>query len=422
MRRAHRLFSIGLLLSGSLLITSLTSGCDNRAHWVVFRGYKSRGFTSESVRPPLAGKWKLKLQENPGEKRAFNPPIVVDQTIYFGSSDGNFYALDVESGYMRWVFKTLSPINSLPYADERLIYFGSSDGYLYAVDRKTGEKAWDFYTGTPVNSTVIGYDEGIVFTSDVGASYFFSSDGELLHQIPNPVWLSHSFQIQDDIMYFAPGPPSNPHSFGAYDIREKEYLWFVDTRDDAPTWYSFPAKKGNTLHYGISRLYADGWLLTYFGLDAETGRVRWVQEEPGILPDWTEPNYFTLFQDSLELLDYLAPALWRDLVIYSSGDNVIRAFEAKSGRPAWRREFLQPASSSPIVAGDRVYLGLRGSLDEETLVKPYPSLLVCLSAQTGKVLWEFETDGDILSAPVIAGEWIVFGTDNAYFYVLEEVL
>ena len=140
-----------------------------------------------------------------------------------------------------------------------------------------------------------------------------------------------------------------------------------------------------------------------------------------MLPVWQDIDHYTLFEDSLELLDYLAPALWRDLVIYSSGDNVLRAFKGKTGTSAWRREFLQPASSSPIVAGDRVYVGLRGSLDEETLEKPYPSLLVCLSARTGKVLWEFETDGDILSAPVIAGGWIIFGTDNSYFYVLEEV-
>jgi outer membrane protein assembly factor BamB len=410
------------LLTALLLVAALLGGCGGSAHWVMFRGHKSQGYTSDTLRPPLAVKWKLRLQENSGEKRAFNPPIVVDSTIYFGSNDGNFYALDVESGYMRWVFKTLSPINSLPYADENRVYFGSSDGYLYAVDRETGKKGWDFNTGTPVNSTVIGYEEGIVFTSDVGASYFFSAEGELQHQIPNPVWLSHSFQIQDHIMYFAPGPETNPHSFGAYDIRKREYLWFIDTRDDAPTWYSFPAKKGNILHYGISRLYSDGWLLTWFGLDAKTGAVRWVQEEPGILPNWPDLDQYTLFQDSLELLDYLAPALWKDLAIYSSGDNVIRAFKAKTGRPAWRREFLQPASSAPIVAGDRVYVGLRGSLDEETLVKPYPSLLVCLSARTGRVLWEFETDGDILSAPVIAGEWLVFGTDNSYFYVLEEVL
>ncbi|WP_319560584.1 PQQ-binding-like beta-propeller repeat protein [Marispirochaeta sp.] len=404
-----------------LAFVLLTLSCADKAHWVMFRGTKSRGYTPERVYPPLAVKWKLKLQDSPGEKRSFNPPVVVDDTIYFGSNDGNFYALDVESGYMRWVFKTLSPINSLPYADEQKVYFGSSDGYLYAVDRENGEKVWDFNTRSPVNSTVIGYEDGIVFTSDAGASYFFSADGELQHQIPNPVWLSHSFQIQDHVMYFAPGPETSPHSFGAYDIRARDYLWFIDTWDNAPTWYSFPAKKGSILHYATSRLYVDGWLLTYYGLNAVNGEIEWVREEPAVLPVWPDIDHYTLFEDSLELLDYLAPALWKDLVIYSSGDNVIRAFKGKTGKTAWRREFLQPASSSPIVAGDRVYIGLRGSLDEDTMEKQYPSLLVCLSARSGKVLWEYETDGDILSAPVIAGGWIIFGTDNSFFYVLEEV-
>jgi hypothetical protein len=32
-----------------------------------------------------------------------------------------------------------------------------------------------------------------------------------------------------------------------------------------------------------------------------------------------------------------------------------------------------------------------------------------------------ETEGAILSAPVIAGKRIIFGTDKSVFYVLEEV-
>ncbi len=420
MKKPVRLTPLVLLILP--LLFSVLTGCSMKAHWVMFRGMKSMGYTDESITPPLAVKWKLKLQEEPGEKRTFNPPVVVDDTIYFGSNDGNFYALDVESGYMRWVFKTLSPINSLPYADADTVYFGSSDGYLYAIDRETGSKRWDFDTGSPVNSTVIGYEDGIVFTSDVGASYFFSSDGELQHQIPNPVWLYHSFQIQDHVMYFAPGPEDNPHSFGAYDIRKKEYLWFVDTRESAPTWYSFPGKKGKTLHYGTSQLFSDGWLLTYYGLDAETGDTRWVREEEAVLPRWQDIDHYDLFWDSLELLDYMAPSLWKNLVIYTSGDNVVRAFKASSGEDAWRKEFLQPVSSAPIVAGNRLYIGLRGSLDSPGAVKAYPSMLVCMNAKDGSVLWEYETDGDILSAPVIAGKWLIFGTDNSYFYVMEEVL
>ena len=39
----------------------------------------------------------------------------------------------------------------------------------------------------------------------------------------------------------------------------------------------------------------------------------------------------------------------------------------------------------------------------------------------GRLLWEMELEGALLSAPVIAGKWMVFGTDRNYFYVLEEV-
>jgi outer membrane protein assembly factor BamB len=46
---------------------------------------------------------------------------------------------------------------------------------------------------------------------------------------------------------------------------------------------------------------------------------------------------------------------------------------------------------------------------------------VCLSAGNGDQMWELEIEGDMLNAPVIAGNWLVFGTDEQYFYVLEEL-
>ena len=302
------------------------------------------------------------------------------------------------------------------------MYFGSSDGFLYAVDQQTGEKAWEFNTGHQVNSTIIGYDDMIVFTSDVGASYFFSPEGLELHRIPNPVWLSHSFQISDGMMYFAPGPPENPHSFGVYDIEEQRYTWGIDTLDDGPTWYSFPAIKGQILHYATVTRFIDGWQYYFYGIDKNDGRIIWINQDFSRLIPLEGMSDYQMWRENLELLDYLAPALWKDLVIYARGDSIVEAFKGEDGSPAWRNEFLQPVSSSPIVAGDRVYLGLRGSLDEGVQSKTFPSLLVCLSARTGRELWSFETDGDILSAPVIAGRWIIFGTDNHNFYVLEEVL
>ena len=66
------------------------------------------------------------------------------------------------------------------------------------------------------------------------------------------------------------------------------------------------------------------------------------------------------FVANLQLLDHLPPALWRNTVIYTSGDAVVRAFNSRNGREAWRHTFLYPTSSAPTVAGDRVYFGVRG--------------------------------------------------------------
>ena len=50
-----------------------------------------------------------------------------------------------------------------------------------------------------------------------------------------------------------------------------------------------------------------------------------------------------------------------------------------------------------------------------------PPKLVCLSAKDGSLLWQMDIEGSILSAPVIAGKRIIFGTDESVFYVLEKV-
>jgi outer membrane protein assembly factor BamB len=47
--------------------------------------------------------------------------------------------------------------------------------------------------------------------------------------------------------------------------------------------------------------------------------------------------------------------------------------------------------------------------------------LIVLSARDGRVLWRLPIEGALLSAPVVAGKWIIFGTDQNLFYVLEEL-
>ncbi len=407
--------------------------CGGKSNWLMFRGEQGRGYTRTSIQPPIAVKWQLRLQYQDGPALVFNPPVILDNTIYFGSDDGNFYALDIESGYMRWVFHTDGPINSVPAADEESVYFGSNDGIFYSVDRKTGSLNWSFDTGKTVQSSTIKYKDHIIFTSDAGATYFFDPAGVEEFNIPNYVWLRHTFQFYEDVMYFAPGPASQPRSLGAYDITTSGYLWLLNTFDTNAIWYSFPALKGEALFYGTASLPSSELDLTYYALDRRTGEEVWRNRDQSDIGMRATISPFELFTNNLEILDYLAPSLWKNLVIFSSGDTTVRAYVQKNGAMAWTHTFQYPTSSPPTVARDRVYFGVHGdNLSNDlspgipdrgdTLSGYTPAKIVCLSARTGRSLWELDIEGSILSAPVIAGKWIVFGTDQNVFYVLEEVL
>ena len=410
-----------------LVIAILAAGCGGRTNWLAFRGKQGRGYTQTHIDPPIAVKWKLQLQyDSESQAENFNPPIIYGDTIYFGSDDGNFYALDIESGYMRWVFKTESAINSVPTADEDHVYFGSNDGFFYCVSRDDGREVWSFDTRRRVRSSTALYDDMVVFTSDLGATYLFGLDGTERYTIPNLNWLLHTFQIFENVMYFAPGPEARPSSLGAYDITTRSYLWLRETHNDDATWYSFAAVKGDAVYYSTAALPTGGFDLSYYCEDRTTGEEIWSYRDTTDLGDRVSISEYELFWQNLKLLDHLAPSLHRDLIIYTSGDRTVRAFAQRDGSIAWTHVFQYPTSSAPTVAGSRVYFGVHGDNLSEAgdfeLPDTIAPKLVALSARNGKLVWSIDIEGSLLSAPVISGKWIVFGTDENVFYVLEEAL
>ena len=385
--------------------------CSRSNDWVQFRGKDGRGESSSRIRPPLGVRWKIKLQEGDGILESLNPPVVIGNTVYFGSHDGNFYALDADSGYMRWVFKSGAPINSIPYADKDQVYFGSQDGKLYALSRETGEEVWNFPTRSQINSLVQRYGDSIIFVGDADAIYFLSPEGVEQHRIFNPGWYNYTFLVAEDILYYGTGPDTS--LVGPFDINRKDFLWWLPFQEIASTWYSFSAVKGDLLYMGTADIWG-GTELGFWATNRHTGEIKWKYISPGIFSFHDYEAEYWFFFRNISLLDFMAPAIWRDFVIFSGGDCVVRAFDADNGTIRWERAFNTPASSAPTIAAGRVYFGVMGDDFNEPR-------LVCLSARDGRLLWEMETEGSILSAPVIAGKRIVFGTDKSVFYVMEQV-
>lgn len=405
----------------AFLALSMTS-CSRHEDWVNYRGKGGTGYTANSLMPPLGIRWKLQLQEEEGA-RAFNPPVIRGDTIFFGSDDSNFYALDMQTGYMEWIFQTRGPVNSVPFVDDSTVYFGSNDGHVYAVDKKTGDEVWSFFTGNTVQSLVLRYEDYIIFTSDTGATFFLDLDGNLMHRIENPVWSHHTFQVYDGVVYWAPDP--DRRGFGAFNIENRNYDWRIDVTAPYALWYSFPAISDGTVYFASNFFigsHSAPTELNYYARDQKTGEVKWQYTDEMQMGGNTSIDTDTLFLRHVPLLDYMAPAVWKNTVIFTSGDTVVRAFDGRSGDIRWTREFEYTTSSAPVIAGDRIYFGLRGAERfADGSVADEPPKLICLSARNGSILWEMELEGAILSAPVISGKRMFFGTDANYFYVLEEV-
>ena len=396
-----------------LLFSFITlSACSRRADWVQFRGEGGRGVSSSRIAPPLGLRWKIKLQDNAEKIRSLNPPVVIGDTIYFASDDGNFYALDVDSGYMRWVFKSGAEINSIPYADKNQVYFGSKDGKLYALSRETGQEVWNFPTRSQINSQVQRYGDYIIFVGDADAVYFLSPEGKEQFHINNPGWYNYTFLMADDVMYFGTGP--RIQLVGPFDINKREFLWYLNYHEIDASWYSVAAIRRDILYFGTADVH-DNMYLGYHAFNRHTGKLVWRQNRDGIFDYQNYMTTWEYFLRNVELLDFMAPAVWKNLVIFTGGDCAARAFDTETGAPRWERVFDTPVSSAPTIAGGRVYFGLLGDEFREPQ-------LVCISARDGKLLWQMETEGSLLSAPVVAGKRIIFGTDKSVFYVLEQVL
>ncbi len=75
-------------------------------------------------------------------------PAIANGHIYFGSGDGNVYALDAMTGNELWRFKTGDVVHSSPAVNDGMIFIGSWDRNMYALDASSGKEIWRFTTGS----------------------------------------------------------------------------------------------------------------------------------------------------------------------------------------------------------------------------------------------------------------------------------
>jgi outer membrane protein assembly factor BamB len=179
-------------------------------------------------------------------------PAVWNGAVYFGSGDGNIYALNAATGTLKWKFQTGDVVHASPAIADGKLYIGSWDSYFYALDVATGKELWRFKTGEdPDIHNQVGIQssatvaDGLVYFGCRDSNFYAldAATGQKRWSFPNDgSWVIGSPIVRDGMVYFA--------------TSDSALLKVVDAQTGAPLdslkfhWPVFgsPSIAGNTLY------------------------------------------------------------------------------------------------------------------------------------------------------------------------------
>lgn len=318
-----------------------------------------------------------------GEIKPSTPAIADDGTIYVGSDDDSFYAINPD-GTLKWSFETGGNIRNSPsIAADGTIYIGSDDDNLYALNPE-GTQKWAFNTGGNVNvtSSAIGAD-GTIYTGGSADTVFalnpdgtekwsYAADGDIL-----------SIALAGDMLYFTHNGGRNLVSVNAATGTEN---WTVP--HGAFTGGSIAIDTENTVYFQGD-------------LGSGSGKI-WAIKSDGT-EKWSFPLAGSASRGGVVLAN--------DGTLYAStkeGTDHFRAINSSDGSSKWNFTTGDALSAAAAVDSDgNVYIG---SFDDKFYV---------LDAN-GNVKFEFTTGGNIWGSATIGTDGTVyFGSYDGSLYAME---
>jgi outer membrane protein assembly factor BamB len=348
-------------------------------------------------------KWKFHTRG-----MVISSPAIANGTVYVGSTDGNLYAVDLETGEQKWKFATHVRVTSSPAVANGVVYFGSYDGNFYALDAANGQLKWKFktegehrYAATHIHGSEPAAETmpdpfDFYLSSPViwnGAVYFGSGDGNIYAVAADSGKLVWKFKT-GNVVHASPAISEGTLFVGSWDT----YFYALDAASGKEKW-RFKTGDDPDIHNQIgiqsSAAVVDGTV--YFGcrdsklyaLNASTGEKKWVFDNKG---SWVIGS----------------PAVRDGKIYFSTSDSgLLYGAGARTGEKLFSMKFIWPMFSSPAIAGNMLYIG-----SEEGKL-----LTVDLTAQ--KPGWVFQTDGSrengaALTKPDGSPKYEAAFTDNFY--------
>lgn len=337
--------------------------------WTTFRGNPQQtGVSPANLPEHLAPVWTYSLEGGIETTAAIS-----GNTVYVGSLDGSFVAVDLTSGKEKWKYKASDEIKSSPAVDKQTVYFGDEKGTFHALDVASGQKRFTFQADAGITASPVIFQDHILVGSYDQNLYCLKPDGTIHWKVETEGYIHGTPAIWNGNAVIA-GCDGFLRVIQISDGVEKQKI-------------KLGAYVGASPSISQERLFVGTFGNTVLGIDLKQGKVLWQYENP----DARFPFYSSA-------------AVTGNTVFVGGRDKFFHALNAQTGKEIWKFSAKSRVESSPVISGKTIYFGTVGGQ------------VYGLAADSGKVVWQYDAADAVLASPAIVEGKMVIGTQGGTLY------
>ena len=366
--------TIVIFILSILFLTACTHKTNNvhtvSGDWSIFRGNPALdGYTQVSLPDNPALLWTFK-----SDSSTKSSPVIYNGIAYWSSRRGHIFGVNPE-GKKVFGYAMNTAVDASPMIHDSVLYIGRIDGILSAISLTKQDTLWTFETwgqiaASPNRIRIADKDAIIVGSYDNFLYIIDSKDGKEINRYESGYYINGAVAQSDNYI-----------AYGGCDSWFRIIDCVSGIQSDSMGIDAYipasPAISNN-------RCYVADYAGNLYDIQLKKGKI--VSSEKMIESQDESRNFVSV------------PAVSDKMVYIVSYDRNIYALNRKDGSTAWKYLLKgDTGESSPVVCKDKL------------LVCTKTGIVSIHDAQTGSLLWEYDTGEQILASPAVI---------DGYFYIL----
>ncbi|GJM64169.1 PQQ-binding-like beta-propeller repeat protein [Persicobacter diffluens] len=328
----------------------------------------------------------------------FSEPQIQDNRVLVGNEKGQVRCYALNDGRLVWQFEAQTSVRSKIQYYQKQYFFSDAEGRIYGLDCK-GAVKWT--KQLPMDAKAFYPLSNLAFE---GQSVYVGSSFKACFKLSvingDIHWSNHT----DDWIRTAP-MVLETHVFVA-DLSGN--VLSLDKEDGRESWKNKVSTHGFLGEFENSEdalMIIDGQH-RLFSINPKDGEIQWAHS---LLLTGKYQGQEVLADLVAGGPDFQSSAVVADRIAYVGGPQFLYAFDLKQGKLLWRYETAGQICGTPAYHQGRLFFGQQGGTDQ----------FYCLDAQTGKVLWQTRT-GWVWASPNVDDKNVYLSSVEGRFICLDQ--